>query len=121
MENRTTNAYQPLNEDMETDGVKQGPTNFKKRILLAVFALFGITAAGPAIWLLILVMIGWIHGEPLRVFHNHLIWEDEFVAKAPIAVVISVIPAFQVAWEMLTEKKSPKCAGDTRHRSTMKQ
>ena len=102
MENQATNPSQSPNEELETDVDKQNPTNLRRRILLATLALFGITAIGPMIWLVILIVFGLVHGEPLRVFHNHLIWEDEFVAKAPIAAVISAIPALQVTWEMLT-------------------
>lgn len=77
-----------------------------RRIVKASCFSIVVLAFGPLLWLGCLIAFGIIGGDSMRVFKNHLIWEDEFVAKLPAALLLSSVGALLVFIEILRDRKT---------------
>lgn len=105
-----TNPYQSPTSDVAKAGVNDGAASrpvrktFAKRLGMALSLSLVVLASGPAIWFAFLVSLGALAGDPFRVFHNHIIWEDELVAKLPAALLLSSFGAIPVFIGILTER-----------------
>src|SRR3954466_179160 len=64
-------------------------TGFGKRLIKAAIAAMLVTALAPPIWLAGLVARGTWRGDDFEVFYDRLMWEDEFVARWPLVLIIA--------------------------------
>jgi hypothetical protein len=84
---------------------------FGKRLIKAVIASLLVTALGPPVWIAVLFVRGAWRGDAFEVIHNRLVWEDEFVTKWSLALIIAgslAVGVFQeIAWLSARPKTQP--------------